>query len=514
VLISPAGIGAVTLIDRSTNLPYNPTRWKLTTQDGTQYILNDVTGLESIIDVNGNTLTYDELGIAHSDGRRVTIVRDGFDRIGSVKDFEGDETKYAYDSYGDLVSVTDGEGNVTRYTYDSDHNLVEVYDPLGRRGARTEYDADGRMTRIVDADGNSNAIDHATSDRVERVADAAGNVSTLIYDERGNTIKQIDPLGHVLERRFDDHDNLLEETIMLEDGTPLTTSYSYDDSNRVLTRTNPEGETVAFTYDARGAVLTTADDLGNTLTHTYDAKGNRKTLTEPEGATTTYTQNAFGQMLTSRDELGNVITLGYDLNGNNTSAVDVAGRAWTTSYDRNGKETSSGYLWVNPNDPTDTREVRSQAFFDSLGRATRTVTPYGTETRTEYDAAGNAVKDVDELGNETVRLFDGRNNVLETRYADGSIERFVYDRLGHLTYSTDRYLPADGLPLGTRTLYDRAGRAIGTERLADLRIDVTTWRPGVNESRFISAGAVIGSNAALTTRSPSTNTTRQAATRR
>jgi len=491
VVISPAQTGAVRLLDRTTGQVYNPDRWKLTTADGTVFIINRQTGIESITDLNGNSTTFSRDAITQSDGRVMKITRDDQGRISAITDPMGESITYQYDSYGDLVAVTDRDGNVTRYTYDSDHNLLEVYDALGRRGAREEYDDEGRLTRIVDAEGHATSIDNEMQDHAERVTDAYGNVSTVVYDDRGNVIEQIDALGHVLKRTFDDSDHLLEETIVLDDGTELTTSSTYDAAGHLLTRTDPAGETTTYTHDARGEVLTTADAMGNSVVNTYDSRGNRSSLTDPEGNTTTYDQNGFGLLLASHDAMGNTLSLSYDLNGNNTRSVEPSGRTLTSTYDANGNETSSGYVWVNPDNPSDTRNVRIQTFYDASGRVTKSVSATGMTIETQYDAAGNVVQQTDGLDNVTVSRYDLRNKLVETLNPDGTIVRYAYDLAGRLTYETDPYDPSAGLPSGTFTLYDAAGRVVGTQRLAEMRIDVNTLKPGLYESTFVSAGAIL-----------------------
>ncbi|NLL72699.1 MAG: VWA domain-containing protein, partial [Clostridiales bacterium] len=52
---------------------YHPEKYKLTTEDGTIYILNDKTGVESITDVNGNVIVFDENGVTHSDGKSIVF---------------------------------------------------------------------------------------------------------------------------------------------------------------------------------------------------------------------------------------------------------------------------------------------------------------------------------------------------------------------------------------------------------------------------------------------------------
>ena len=142
----------------------------------------------------------------------------------------------------DGFAVTDREGNVTRYTYDNDHNLLEVHDPLGRRGARSEYDDTGRLVRLVNPDGNAIQFDRLEGS-VEKVTDLIGNTTTRGYDEHGNVVTEIDAEGGVRRKTYDANNNMLTSTVVLEDGTELTDTYTVDSQGRVLTFTNPAGET-------------------------------------------------------------------------------------------------------------------------------------------------------------------------------------------------------------------------------------------------------------------------------
>ena len=67
-------------------------------------------------------------------------------RITAAIDPMGNPVRYEYDANGDLVAVTDRENNTTRFVYNASraHYVEQVIDPLGRTGARTEYDDRGR----------------------------------------------------------------------------------------------------------------------------------------------------------------------------------------------------------------------------------------------------------------------------------------------------------------------------------------------------------------------------------
>ena len=55
---------------------YDPIRFKLTTPDGIEFIINKKSGVESITDNNGNEITIGRDGIIHSSGKSVLFERD------------------------------------------------------------------------------------------------------------------------------------------------------------------------------------------------------------------------------------------------------------------------------------------------------------------------------------------------------------------------------------------------------------------------------------------------------
>lgn len=175
----------VTLAD-SNYVEYNPDRYKLTRLDGTVIILNQDSGIEQVIDRNGNTLAFTEDGIVHSTGKSIEFLRDGEGRITQITDPKGQTIRYEYDGYGDLVSVTDQEGYVTRFTYENTHDLQDIIDPRGVRATRNEYDDDGRLVATIDPEGRRIEFDHDIDARMEIVRDRLQNPTIYHYDDHGN----------------------------------------------------------------------------------------------------------------------------------------------------------------------------------------------------------------------------------------------------------------------------------------------------------------------------------------
>ena len=62
------------------------------------------------------------------------------------------------------------------------------------------------------------------------------------------------------------------------------TSYAYDDNNRLLRVSEPDGSEMAYTYDAEGNRTSVTVPSGTT-TYTYDAIDRLTTVTDPSGGT-------------------------------------------------------------------------------------------------------------------------------------------------------------------------------------------------------------------------------------
>jgi YD repeat-containing protein len=217
-LLVVSGMGPVELTDWGFN-PYNPNRYQLITVDDIAYTINQATGLENIIDRNGNTITFTEDGIIHSAGKSVVFTRDAQGRITSITDPMGSIIEYEYDYYGDLVAVTDQLANTTEFTYNSAHGLVDIIDPRGVGVARNVYDDDGRLIATIDAEGNRIDFVHNIGTRQEVVTDRLGNVSVYEYDDFGNVVSETDALGNRTDYTYDSRGNQLTKTDALGNTT-------------------------------------------------------------------------------------------------------------------------------------------------------------------------------------------------------------------------------------------------------------------------------------------------------
>ncbi|NIS81748.1 MAG: hypothetical protein GTO14_16420 [Anaerolineales bacterium] len=448
--------GPVELLYFDTLLPYDPDGYRLTMQDGRVMDINQMDGLQRVVDTNGNTLTITSGGIIHSSGKSVLFTRDPLGRITSIEDPNGNAMSYQYDANGDLVSYTDREGNTTTFTYLSaiPHHLDRIEDPTGVQPIRNEYDESGRLVRHIDAFGKTIEYTHNIDTRQEIVVDRNGGLRVMDYDDRGNVVKETDPDGKVILRAFDARDNVISETAPHDPGdpNPSTTSFSYDVNDNLLSRTDPLGNTTSHTYNPRGQVLTTTDPFGNVTSHTYDANGNLLTITDAAGNVTSFTFDSQGNALTETDAAGNMTQFAYDASGNLIRETDGLGNETTYTYNANGKRLAETTGRTTPTGP----EILTKSFtYDKQGRLISTTYPDGSMTKTNYNSRGEREATIDQLGHVTNYVYDALGQLTQIVYPDGTSQTFTYDPGGRQLTNVDRAGRV------TSFVYDELGRPTG-----------------------------------------------------
>ncbi|MCB8978742.1 MAG: hypothetical protein H6657_15085 [Ardenticatenaceae bacterium] len=449
VLVQPATTG-VELVGAINGTVYDAEQYVLTLRDGREFRVQQGVGLQSVLDLNGNSLIIDNDGIAHSSGMGIAFERDAEGRIVRITDPSGSTIEYAYDANGDLVSVTDQISNTTQFFYNNTHNMIDIIGPDGNRVALNEYAPDNRLIATVDADGNRVEFTHNINDGQEIVRDRLGNETIIEYDDSGNVLSETDAMGNTTTYTYDDRGNVLTQT----DALGRTITRTFDAFDNVLTQVDVDGHLTTFTYNDRDQMLTMTDDRGRIITNAFDANGNLTQVTDGEGETTTFAYDASGNRLSMTDVAGNVTSFSYDAFGNQTTMTDASGNITSYSYDTNNQ----------PLTQTQTRTL-----------------PDGTQetvtTQFEYDNAGNLVRDIDPLGNAFVVVnnalekpatvttkngelvtyeYDARGYPTRIVYPDGSEEQFTYDAEGRQLTYTDQDNQT------TTYEYDALGRLVRT----------------------------------------------------
>lgn len=432
--------------------------------------------LLSATDAFGVTnFTYDANGqiVATTDpaGRKTSFTYDADGNVTAVTATDGGVTEYAWGPLGKLLRVKDARGSTQTFTYDALDRLTTITDPLGR--SRTfSYDGVDRLVSTRDRNGQVTRYKY----------DADGNLTRVEYADDAITIVT-DPLGRrtsisdadtVVERAYDDADDLISERTRGNGGVSLpdvTLSYSFDTNGSVSAIDGPGGR-VSYAYDARIRLSSIIDGAGRSFGMQYDDADRLVRLSRPNGVTDTLTYRAGN--LTSRTAAMGAQVLGranYALDAlrRRTSLADLDGTHEFT-HDNGDRltaathPTSSGLAnetfaydlvdnrlsWTGSPASAVAYDAAHQLLadgtydysYDGEGRlvarrerATAKVTQY------HWNAAGRLTA-VDGPSGRSAYRYDGIGRRVEVA-DNGTIERFVYSGWNlHLRYGGTNALEA------------------------------------------------------------------------
>jgi RHS repeat-associated protein len=478
----------------------------LTLRNGVDLVIDATTGkLCEAVDLNGNKLTFSDYGITHSSGKGVVFERDYQDRITAITGPDGRRVEYIYDNKGDLVAVKDQSGATVSFTYLTnpkapEHYLDQVIDPLGRTAAKTEFDEQGRIKKVIDADGKVIEYDFDTEAKIQKVTDQLGNTTIIENDDKGNVIREVSPEGAITLRTYDAKGNTLTETqVVNHNGQEihLTTKYTYDADGNKLSETDARGNVTTYSYNKYGQVLSTTSNGITTNTYYDQNTGLPKSTTDANGNVTNYSFDSKGNLTSLTNSNGvQLISSTYNKYGEVTSIKSTNGRTTYFEYDNNGDCVATYYVENGV-------KILDQTIYDNarkvIGRKHYIAGELIWETKTEYNVAGQVVKEIDQNGLITLYTYDTRG--LETEVQSQSkdsngntvwnIQRTVYDAAGRTIYSSSY---VEGINVtkinGSHTEYDKDGRSIRNEQLLGLVIDLDA-----NGRSFVkSTGEVISSS--------------------
>ncbi|HEX9986266.1 MAG TPA: discoidin domain-containing protein [Thermoanaerobaculia bacterium] len=393
---------------------YDPTRFRLTTEDGIVFEIDEKDGVKSITDRNGNKLTIGRNGVTHSAGRSVTFVRDALGRITSITDAAGKTLTYTYDGRGDLTKFTDQTLRATTFTYNNSHGLLDYFDSMGRRGVRSEYDASGRLIGLTDADGNTQSFNFDPDSRVEVTTNRRGKTIVYQYDKLGKILSVTDADGKARSATYDGKGNMLTST----DKLGQVTTYTYDTRGNVLTKKDAENRVTTYTYNTFNQITSITDANDQKTSYDYDAvTGKLKSMTAPDGRQMHFTYTPLGNMETLTDAKNNVRRNEYDTAGNLSKEIDTRGKVTSYTYDNMNR-----VLTV-----TDPNNQKTTYGYDNAGRLTTKTDHLNNTETTEYDAAGMVSAVIDSRGNRTSVASNAQGLPTSAKLPDDAEIALEYD---------------------------------------------------------------------------------------
>ena len=381
---------------------------------------------------NASTTTY----AYYADGRKqsetdalghtTTYTYDAAGRLITVAGVQGN-MQYGYDDASNKIASTDANSNTTQYQYDVRKRLTTTTYP-DQTTATNTYDSPGNLASVIDQAGNTVQYTYDAANQLKTVVqvnspNTSNNTNQYGYDYLGDLIGLTDENNHTTQNAF----NLLMEPVSktLPDGSLTetrqydpagnlislthfngkTTTYSYDDLNRLLTRTpDPSlGEpTVSFTYTATGKRATMSDASGVTL-YAYDSQDRLTAKNTAQQGTLHYTYDAAGHVasISSSNTGGVSVNYTYDSLDRLSTVVDnrlQSGQNTTTyTYDPASNVATVSY----PNG------LQSTFTYDQLNRLTELSTPPVANYRYTLGLTGIRTGAVESSGRTLNWNYDG-----------------------------------------------------------------------------------------------------------
>ncbi|MGI9341965.1 MAG: PKD domain-containing protein [Gammaproteobacteria bacterium] len=362
-----------------------------------------------------------ELEIPSRDGQAIYL----FDTVGrhqkTLNALTGAELiSFSYDAEGYLTQLRDAFGNTTTIERDVDGNPIAIVGPFGER-TTLSVDGNGYLDSITDPASATMAFTYSADGLLVDSTDALGEVSNYSYDALGR-----------LERAEDRGDGAQD---LVRTGT---------DDNFEVARTTKLG--LATTYKvaelADGVGLFTTVTSDQLEAHTEIKADGSMASTSPDGAITTLKlgpdprfdmQSPFVSDLSIALPSGNELvatatrTATFENAGDLSSMTDVvtvAGKTTTSTWDADVSTITA----VSP-------VGRSNVItLDTVGRVTDIVSPGAAPVAIDYDALGRVAQFTHGQGAEASLLtyaYNADGRLGQVTDPVGRIAKYVYDDSGN-----------------------------------------------------------------------------------
>ncbi len=348
----------------------------------------------------------------------------------------------------DLEKVIDPLQSTNRFTFDAMEHLSAVIDSKGTNAfkylcgwlchstnalqqvEKYDYDLNGHMIAVTYPDTSVLNLKFNLLGQLTNRIDALNATASFFYNNQGLVSSASNAFGQVLLRKYDLRDRPITEV----NANGVSTTNTYDNLSRLLTRSYPDGGVEKFEYSVRGLIAYT-NQLGFVTRYGYDALGRRLALTNANSEVLRYAYTAAGDLISFTDGKSQAVQFGYDVYGRLASKTNAAGA-----------------------------EI----------------------LRFKYDAAGRMTNRWTIGKGDVFYSYDSANNLTNINYAISPDISFGYDPLHRITNMVDGYsgYMSPGSPNSAPTVF--AFTSFGDLRTEDgpLANDTVTYDYHTNHIRF------------------------------
>ncbi|VWB48647.1 RHS repeat-associated core domain-containing protein [Burkholderia lata] len=369
-------------------------------------------------------------------------------RLAMEKDRAGNTIALDYDALGRVVRLIDAGGNVLSFEHDKQGRIVlieQVLEDGSRRSlAGYTYDEAGDLVRATDRNGNAWSYQYHRH-LVTRYTDRTGRGMTLEWDGANaddnadaKCIREYADDGS-FDIRLAWHPNI--RLTYVTDALGQMTRYYYNINGYVYRIAYPDGNEEWFRRDEHNNLTLHILQDGSIEQMRYDARGNRTWHERLDGSIVEMAYDDKDQMIRLVDPNGHVWQRKYNDEGNLVEEIDPLKHTTKYSYNDQGL----------PVRITDAKGGSRSIEYSDIGQLTSYTDCSGKKAEWRYDAIGRVCEAKDASG-RSVTYGYGSNGQLAEICSPAGIEQVHYDAEGRLLRHTDQ------LNRSTRYSYDAAGR--------------------------------------------------------
>ncbi|QKI81650.1 DNRLRE domain-containing protein [Kroppenstedtia eburnea] len=354
---------------------------------------------------------YDAVGNVTSEKKgadTTTFTYDGLDRLTHVTDVKQGETSYRYDPNGNKTQVTNARGKTTTFEYNEMDEVRKITDPLGQ-SVLFSYDLNGNQTKVTQPNGDTVETGYNAVDRETSVSHNGTKKYSFEYDANGNVTQETDEAKNE------------------------STTFTYDDDNKLKTVTEPGSNKTEYTHDKNGNVTQQKLTAGtSTVTQGmgYNEVDQLTQVTENGKKRAIYTYDENDRVTSRKNEDGTVSLFHYNGAGDLVHQVVL---------DKDGKEREKyTYSFDSKGNITQVKDSKGTTsyVYDQLDQLIKETRPDGTVTEYTYDAAGNRLTKKVTKGGTTTTTNYSYDDADQLTQVDGQAHTF--DKNGNLTHDGKR----------------------------------------------------------------------------
>lgn len=227
--------------------------------------------------------------------------------------------------------------------------------------------------------------------------------------------------------------------------------YHFDNTGRLLTMLDRNGQGLTLAYDGNGRLSTVVDAASRTITFMHNANGLLTAISAPGNLSVSYGYNATGQLTSYTDPNNKTWTYSYDIHGFLASETDPLNHSvFVNTYGDDGRVTqqtdalnhTTTFSW-DPTTQTETiTDARNHVWKDVYANNVlkKQVDAVGKETQFDHNSALDPTSVTGPEGSTTTMTSDGNGNLL-TLTAPASLgggqKTLTYDSQNNVTTITD-----------------------------------------------------------------------------